>query len=266
MIRIFRSAIVISLFLLPVIFFLQDTYALEVGGQNVVITFTEAFVSRYIWRGQDLLADNDPAWQPSIDVSVPNFLSKCDLSFNVWGSFPQNAGHENAEELDYSFTIARDINEKFNLSTGYVYFDFPNTSSTVDVQEPWASFTLNKIPYLPIDVSANVFLGYDFQAKSRGPDEGWYYSWGFTTEAPLPKFAFTQDGQAIYLAITNWGNDGVADLKPDSLYATELSLSTTYALKEFFLTPSFNYTINHNDAINNGNEEAYCGIEFSYTF
>ncbi|MCF7908227.1 MAG: hypothetical protein K9L86_05110 [Candidatus Omnitrophica bacterium] len=260
----------ISVWLMNIIFsviFLGDIYAFEFAGQPVEVTVTDTYVSRYIWRGQDLYSDNDGAHQPSIDIGFPGLIDGVDLSFNVWGSFPMNSGHEDGEELDYTVTFSRDLfDDQFNFSTGYTYFDFPNTASTADVSESWLSGTLNKIPFLPIDVSASFFAGYDFQAKSGGPDEGWYYSWGFDAELPLLKHSLIQEGQTLALGVVNWGNDGVADLEPSSLYATELSLSTSYALGGFSLTPSLHYTINHEEEINNGDEELWGGFEVSYGF
>ncbi len=252
--------------LIATIIFSGNCFALEIGNQEVEITASQTYVSRYIWRGQDLYADNDGAYQPSIDVNLPELISDIDLAFNIWGSFPVSAGHEDGEELDYTITLSKAIYKDLNLSLGYTYFDFPNTSSTSDVQEPWISLNLAKIPGIGLDVSFDLFAGYDFKTKSGGPDEGWYYSWGLGTEIPLPSVALFQEGQTLSFGVVNWGNDGVADLEPNSLYATELSLSTSYVFKNFSISPSFNYTINHEEKINNGDEEIWGGVELSYAF
>ncbi len=256
----------ISIFVASSLCFINDSFALEIGEQEAAATVTESYVSRYIWRGQDLYATDDAAYQPSIDITLPGFLEGTDASFNIWGSFPMSAGHEDAEELDYTISLSRDIQEDYNLSFGYTYFDFPNTTGRADVQEPWASFTFNKIPGLPIDVAVNLFAGYDFKAKSGGPDEGWYYSWGFDTELPLPKLPVFQQGQSLTLGLVNWGNDGVADLEPSFLYASEFSVSSSYSFGAFQIIPSLNYTINYKDEINSGNEEIWTGIEIGYLF
>lgn len=263
----FRDSLrVIILVFVFISFFLQDNYAFELSSRDVEITLSESFVSGYIWRGQDLYADNDPAYQPSINIVLPGFLEGADISFNVWGSFPVNSGHENIEELDYTLSLSRDISEDCNLSFGCTYFDFPNAASASDVNEPWAYFTLNKIPGLGPNVAMNIFAAYDFQARSGGPDEGWYYSYGFSTDIPLPKTDLTQTGQAISLGIANWGNDGVADLKPSFLYASELSLATTYKFSGFSITPGLHYAINHSGRINNGKDEFWGVLGLSYTF
>lgn len=246
--------------------FVPGVFALEIGPQEVVVTFTDSYVSRYIWRGQDLYSDNDGAHQPSVDIAFPKLLLGTDVALNVWGSFPISGGHEDGEELDYTLSFSRDISDLFNVSAGFTYFDFPNTGQTADVSEPWLSLTLAKLPLLPIDVSLSGFIGYDLQATSGGPDEGIYFSWGLDTELPLPQIALFQEGQTLALGVTNWGNDGVADLEPSSLYATELAISTSYDLSGFSISPNLHYTISHEEQINDGNEELWGGIEVSCSF
>ena len=247
--------------------FAANAFALQAGEKEVDITLTQSYASRYIWRGQDLFATHDGAYQPSVDVSVPEAFSGIDLGLNVWASIPTNRGHEDAEEVDYTFTLAKDVlDDNFNVALSFIYYDFPNTASTADVSEPGLTITLNKIPHLPIDISMFVFAAYDFKARSGGPDEGWYFSWGFDAELDLPNFAIFQDEQTLALGIVNWGNDGVADLDPDTLYATEFSAATSYTFGNFTFTPNLHYALNYNENINDGNDEIWGGLEVSYTF
>jgi len=60
--------------------------------------------------------------------------------------------------------------------------------------------------------------------------------------------------------------DGVAGLNALSLYATEISLSASYSVGRFLVTPSLNYTVNYEEKINNGDEELWGGLEISYAF
>ena len=256
----------ILIFLLSFICLAGNSFALEIGSQEVEITLTDSYVSRYIFRGQDLFPDNDGAHQPSVDITLPKLFYGTDVSLNVWGSFPLNDGHEDVEELDYTLTFSKDLNDLFSTSLGYTYFDYPNTVGTADVSEFWTSATLNEIPFLPFNVSATIFVGYDIGTRSGGPDKGLYYSWGFDTELLLPKAVLFQESQTLALGVVNWGNDGVAGLKPSSLYATELALSTSYSLGSFKIIPNLHYTINHEEEINSGNDELWGGIEISYGF
>lgn len=258
--------IFISILFLGTVYLSRNAFAFEVGSQETEITVTSSYVSRYIWRGQDLYGNNDSAQQASIDISFPNLVGGADISLNLWGSFPLNKGHEDSEELNYTITFFHEISKLFNLSGGYTYFDFPNTAKTTDVGEPWAALTLNKIPGLPLEVSMVVFAGYDFKVASGGPDEGWYYSWGFDTELPLPQLSLFQEGKTVTFSIINWGNDGVTNLEPSTLYATEFNLLAEYSIGEYTISPSIHYVLNHQDKINSGDDELWFGIEISYAF
>lgn len=261
-----RKKMLFSVFLMGgLMCVLANAFALEIGQQEVNITLTDAYVSRYIFRGQDLFGDNDGSHQLSIDIAFPGLIAGTDVSLNIWSALPLSGGHEDAEEVDYTLAFARDLGESFSASAGYTYFDFPNTTSTaLDVSEFWTSLTLNKIPLLPMDVSATVFVAYDIETQSGGLDEGVYFSWGFDTEIPLPEIALFQEGQTLGIGVVNWGNDGVAGLEASSLYATDILLSTSYAVGDFSITPSINYSIGHIEAINSGNDELWAGVEISY--
>ncbi len=227
------------------------------------ISVSQAYASRYIWRGQDLFADNGAACQPEIDIVFPELAGGVGFGLNIWGSIPVSGGQQDAQEVDYTIAFSKDVGD-LNLSLGFTYFNFPNTSLDSDVSEPWLAID-GPLPFLA-NLSFNVFAAYDFKVTSGGPDEGWYYSWGFGYSLPLDFLAVAREGQTLNFAVTNWGNDGVADLKSSLLYATELSFSTSYFLGEAALTPGFHYSINHESQINDGNDEIWGSITVSYLF
>ena len=136
------------------------------------------FVSRYIWRGQDLYPSNDGAFQPQVTITADNVLSGISATLDVWASYATANGHETADELDYTFLFSREFNEDtIAVSAGYTYFDYPNLNDTSDAMEAWLSLDA-KIPGCPLDSSLLIFAGYDFAAAGGGPDEGWYFSLG----------------------------------------------------------------------------------------
>ena len=264
---IMGKKIITFVFSLSVVLGCSSAGAFEIASQEIEISAGDKFVSSYIWRGQDLYGDNDPAHQPYVDITLAEYCLGADLGLSLWSSFPLSRGHENAEEFDYTVSLSNNFWEVWDASFGYTYFDFPNSGSTADVSEPWVSLTLNNIvPDLPAEIAAHVFAGYDLQAASGGPDEGWYYSWGFSTELDLPSSMFMQEGQSLSLGVTNWGNDGVAGLEPSGLYATDLSLATSFNLGKLNISPGLNFMLNHESKINNGDDEFWAGIEFAWAF
>ncbi len=231
----------------------------------VDIDFSSSYVTRYIWRGQDLFGNNDGAFQPSINLSTDEFLENTTLDFNIWAAIPLSQGHQDAEEIDYTLSLTHNFFEdKLTISEGYTYFDYPNTNSVSDVQEPWISINFNELANTGI--SLNLFAGYEFQAESGGPEDGWYYSWGMSKDFVLPDRLKIEPEQSLSLSVTNWGTDGVGGLPASSLYATEMSLSTSFDIEKLSLSPSLNYVINHDDDINQGKEEFWAGIEINYSY
>ncbi|MGE0269377.1 MAG: hypothetical protein AB7S78_13085 [Candidatus Omnitrophota bacterium] len=259
--RIVLTMVVCAVFLLLP---LTQVYSLDIKNQKVNITVSQSFVTRYIWRGLDLYPENDPSYQPSLDIAFEDLVAGIDVSLNIWGGLPIGSGHESSTEADYALTLSRDF-EKINVSAGYVYFDYLKANRFSDVNELWVSASLFKIPVLPVDVSFDVLAAYEYKATEGGPDNGWYYSWGFSTTVPIPKCGLTQDGQGLDASVANWGNDGASDLKPSKLYATEFNLGTTYTFGSVSVTPGFTYVWNHEDEINPDNEIVGM-IDISYSF
>ena len=82
---------------------------------------TAAYVSRYIWRGQDLNA-GQPAMQPALTV----YLGDQGLSANIWGSYNLGTvGKQEITEVDYSLTLARKINDNWSYSLYYTLYNYP---------------------------------------------------------------------------------------------------------------------------------------------
>lgn len=250
----------LMLFSLPL-----SLFALEIGEQEVAVTVTESYASRFISEGRDCFPDDDPIWETALDIELPGLLYGTDFAFSVWWAYPLKSGQVAAEELDYSLALSRDIKEKINISAGYNYFDLPKDNNNADANEFWGSFTLNELPLLPIPVSATLYAAYEFRATVEGPEDGWFYSWGFATELDLPGWQVFQEEQKLCLDITNWGTDGVGGLKSSSLYASEYSVSTDYNFAGFTITPSFHYLSSYEDEIND-EDEIWGRIDISYSF
>ena len=234
-------------------------------GKSVVITLSDTYASRYISKGQDAYPDNDSSNHPSIDVTFPKLFMDTDLSFNAWGAMPLAAGHQQYVEVDYSTYLTRDIGKDWNVVVGYVYYDYPNASRSTDTSDPWATVTLKKIPYLPVDISAYATVYYEFPVVSGAEDPGIYYTWGFETDVPLPAVKIFQKDQALTLKVANWGTDGVGGRKP-SIYATELGISTDYSFGKITVSPSVHYVLNQEETINEGKDEVWAEFGVNYKF
>jgi len=79
-------------------------------------------VSRYIWRGFDLLPDNRPALQPSLNID----LGKSGFSLGVWGSFALAKWDEykGANEIDLTLAYTFKTSEKWEVTAGFTHYGY----------------------------------------------------------------------------------------------------------------------------------------------
>ena len=79
-------------------------------------------VSRYIWRGFDLLPDNHAAIQPAFTVD----LGESGLALNVWSSFAlaQRGTFKYSDEIDLTLSYAFKMPESWELTAGFIHYGF----------------------------------------------------------------------------------------------------------------------------------------------
>jgi hypothetical protein len=240
----------------------KNSYAQDT--KKVQVILKQSYVSRYIWRGQDIYADDQGAYQPSLTLDYKNILDSGDLSFNLWGSFATSSGYEQGDELDYSFSYKPNLDLPYEVTLGSTYYDFPQLNRRSDALETWINLAADDLTSL--DLTLNLFAGYNFKVASGGPNPGWYYAWGVSKDFKLNSLLAKDEEQNISLTLTNWGTDGVADLSPSLVYATQVSLDTRYEFSDFAITPSLNYVVNYESGVNQGKEEFWLGLTVAYSY
>ncbi len=120
-------------------------------------------VSRYIWRGFDLLPDNHAAVQPSLTVD----LGESGLSLNIWSSFAlaQRDTFRYSDEIDLTLSYTFKVAEGWELSAGFIHYGFwfandfrfkDNTS-----QEVYATISTTAL-----SLSPRLSIYYDFNLGS----------------------------------------------------------------------------------------------------
>jgi uncharacterized protein (TIGR02001 family) len=188
-----------------------------------------AYVTRYVWRGQDLLSDNDPAIQPSLTFALP-----INLSFNIWGSygFGGASGKNLLNELDFTLSYAGTINKDISYTVGHYYYTFHHLAagSPKESQETFAGVSFPNAALKPSitlygDWGSSVSKGYYLSvAGSRD------FKLGIVKKAPsltLNLSAGYCDGQ--------WRMEpGVSDIN--------LGISTSLTIGKTIVTPAITYT------------------------
>lgn len=226
------------------------------------------YVSRYIWRGYDLVEDNRPAFQPSgtISYSPTDTLT---ASFSVWASYgvsePDSANEW--DEIDYTVSLDYAPSDTVSISLGHIYYFFPTasgpkTSDVNDTKEVYVGVSVG----LPANLSADLAVYYDYNngkgiyanfglGYSRGLSETVSVSLGanvgymnYSEDDPETAFYADKDGDAFR---------GFSDAN----FTVGVDVALGYG---FTLANSLVYTIPLDDAINSADREVWTLTSLSF--
>lgn len=260
-----------ALILLLVAAVTRGAYAAGVGGKELVITLDATYATQYIWHGYDLLKDDTGAWQPSITLSWMGFY------LGVWGSWADESGYVDSDELDYFIGYEhRFLGEKryaLDMSVGYTYLDFPRSDSVsgydgiADAQEVALSVSMpNLLPLGPSSLvpSYVAYFEWDGIQNSDDLDEGWIHKIGLDYDIFFPALITDQEEQALSLSWEIKYNEGILGSDPDWSHTT-FGLSTSFEWWGFSFTPSINYQLSFEDTVNK-EDELYASFSLSYSF
>lgn len=192
-------------------------------------------VSRYIWRGFDLLPGNHPAIQPQFTID----LGKSGFALNTWSSFAlaQRGEYKEANEID--LTLAYDFSppEGWDVSAGFTLYgywfaeDFNFKDSTS--QEVYVIAARTDLPLSP-----TLSLYYDFNLGS-----GLYVTLGGSHELKLnEKISLEMGGLIGFNSRQYIDKTGLSDI--------DLYVKAPLTLGKLTLTPSVNVMIPLMDEVN----------------
>jgi hypothetical protein len=192
-------------------------------------------VSRYVWRGFDLLSDNHAAIQPSFTVA----LGKSGFSLNLWSSFAlaQRATFKYSDEIDVTLSYDFKMPEGWELSAGFTHYgywfaeDFSFKDATS--QEVFASVARTDLPLSP-----TLSVYYDFNLGS-----GLYVTLGGSHELKVSeKVSMELGGLVGFNSRQFTDKTGFSDI--------DLFVKAPLALGKATLTPSLNVMIPLLDEVN----------------
>jgi uncharacterized protein (TIGR02001 family) len=196
-------------------------------------------VSRYIWRGFDLLPDNHAAIQPSLTFD----LGESGFSLGIWSSFAmaQRGAFKYSDEIDVAISYAFKMPEGWELSAGITNYGYwfadgfrfkANTS-----QEVFASIARTDLPFSP-----TFSAYYDFNLGS-----GLYITLGVSHELQVnEKISMETGGLVAFNSRQYIDKTGFSDI---DLYA-----KMTLKMGKLTLTPALNIMIPLLDEVNEDTE------------
>lgn len=247
------------------------------------VTLDATWVSKYLYRGFDLL-DDKAAFQPSVDVD----LFGSGFSINVWASYPTAAGDmdkkgtttapagvSRVDATEFNYTLAYDtvICEGEDWATAIriqgVYRDFIDQPDQAgDDIEVGARFAWPNLCPTGL-VTPSYYVGRDWPAQGRTrkatataaakPDlptsyGGWIHIFGLTYDLKIPGLTPETPEQVFTFGAAAVYNDGFANktgmVDHDWSHAL-FSISTDVELAENVnITPAVYYQSSWDDSVN----------------
>jgi len=192
-------------------------------------------VSRYVWRGFDLLPANHAAIQPSLTFD----LGESGFSLNVWGSFAlaQRGVFKYADEIDVTLSYDFKMPEGWELSAGFTHYgywfaeDFSFKDATS--QEVYATVARTDLPLSP-----TLSVYYDFNLGS-----GLYVTLSGSHELKVSEKARVEAGGLIGFNSRQYiDKTGFSDI--------DFYVKTPLQVGKLTLTPSLNVMIPLMDEVN----------------
>jgi hypothetical protein len=195
------------------------------GANRLTTAGSLSYVSSYIWRGQDLLPDNDSAIQPSI-----TFTNADGVSLNLWGSFGFGGSDQvnHLDEWDYTLSYTGSISPALGWSIGHSYYTFPSVGGITESQESYFRLSFPKVPLSP------AFTLYG----DWGHGKGYYANLAGSKEASLN---LGRTKVPISLAFSVGYTDGQWGFEP-GFSDVNLSVGFPIGREGRLFTPSLNYT------------------------
>lgn len=247
------------------------------------IDIDTTYVSKYIWRGFDLL-DDKSATQPSVTID----LFGSGFSATVWASYANssrggaNTSMVNATEYDYILTYSRSAFEgevyQMDYAVNWIYYDFiDNASSTQDAQEWNLAVAFPQICGFGIVPNYTAAYIYNSEGKSYSNNiTGWFHKFGLDYNIVLGEVIPNNPEQVITFSWDITYNDGAGASgneltwpKPggvdhDWSHMT-WGLSTDIACPVGTLRPGVYYQTSMDDSVNT-EDEFWTGVSYSLSF
>ncbi|RMF57054.1 MAG: hypothetical protein D6743_19455 [Calditrichaeota bacterium] len=205
-------------------------------------------VSRNIWRGFDVLPDNEPALRGALHyVFGSTGFETLIVGQTAFSNRDEIKGRHRAkdiDEIDLTLKYFRSLSPSFGLTVGLNQYFFPRIDDFDNAYSPegFVGLTLQNIPLFP-----TVTFFYDF---NLGDDL--YVRLSLEQFVPMGERLFLLKIAAGYNNGQYGVSSGISDI--------ELNFSTDFNISVFTLTPSINWVVAPENSVNRNNEIWFGGI------
>lgn len=202
---------------------------------KVDITAGLSYMSSYIWRGFDMLPDNEDA----LDAQFGFTLGDSGHSLNISSVYALDDTSD-IDEHRITWDYTRPVSPSLDICYGINYFSYPQVN--VETAEVYAGAAW---PPVALHPTLKVYADYR-------DGEGYYVTAGVSHSAPA-------GNQHLRLALSAGYSDGYRNVHP-GVTDIVISLDSTFDVGTVYVTPSLNYTITPEDTVNTDDGEFWAGI------
>ncbi len=210
----------------------QALYAEE---HKVDITTGVTYLSSYIWRGFDMLPDNEDAIGSDVKFTLGDSGHSLQLSA-IYGLDDTSDIDEYVATWDYTKPVSPTV----DITYGVNYYGYPQ--SRADTVEAYMG-----VAWPPVLLHPALKVFADF-----GDGEGYYITAGISHTAPA-------GNQDLNFAASVGYTDGYRDVEP-GVSDINFSVSSPFDVGTVVVTPSVNYTVTPEDTVNTEDGEFWFGI------
>jgi hypothetical protein len=227
--------------------------------ENMSVSVTADCLSKYVWRGQNIV--DDWVLQPSASLGYKGFTASVWANLDLTGDLVDDGEFSEVDySLDYSNTFPGQ--EILGYSLGAVYYDFPNTPWEA-TSEVYGGLTAS------VPLSPTIRAYYDFDEI-----DGTYVqlSIGHTIEKVAQWrqdcYCDAQVGASLGYATSGY-NDGYFGVNDGALNDLTLTAGLPICLGKWSIRPSVAYSTMIDDNIRAATAESdnfWAGISAAYKF
>jgi hypothetical protein len=224
--------------------------------------------SKNMWHGFDLYADHGVCL-PTVGVT----LGDTGFSGRVMRGYPLSGGMEKSVQMLYALfytgAFFEDTPYVTNYTANYFYYGLPRVhGAKSDTQEVGVSLSWPKLlgnsGLLP-----NYYFGILWPSRSRSNlegSEGFIHVLGLAYDFSVPDFWAIGKSQGFRFSGDVTYNDGFGTGAAEHDWSHAVfGASTNLGFGNITITPYVNYQISMDDSVNK-EDEAWCGVNFTYRF
>ena len=251
--------------LLIAVFLFSTAGLVQAEEGELGVTVDATWVSKYLWRGIDLL-DDKAAFQPSVNFDLYGTGFSAKLWMSYAGSSKGNGSVSTVDATEYDYSLAYSTvlfeGERFvtNVTGNWIYYDFiDRPTKAADAQELGIGFSWPEL--CPAGIVPSYYVGKIWPARSNSllvnDYGGWAHIFGLG-------YGLDLEGQVLDLSVAAVYNDGYAGAESDWSHIV-WGISTALKVGPGTFTPSVYYQTSMEDTVNT-EDEFWVGLSYSLTF